>query len=182
MSYPKVSPWPFIDPEAPPANYLAIGSSVDKARSKTSQKVWHFFISQDYLVISDKEWLNARNNRPGYYAHSQYEYPIAGARWFVDTVERFFLPPDHPNAVPRDKFNMRGEVDGETLGVTRGAWFGGQYIPGYSFDNLNRIEHSTVLPAGATCQMFKMGDPWLFEDGLFDLFKEIAARHESGEF
>ena len=77
---------------------------------------------------------------------------------------------------------MRGEVDGETLGVTRGAWFGGEHIPGYSFDNLNRIEHSTILPEGAFCEMFEMGDPWLFEEGLFDLFKEIAQRHENGEF
>jgi len=50
------------------------------------------------------------------------------------------------------------------------------------YGRLHRIEHSTVLPEGAFCQMFEMGDPWLFEDGLFDLFKEIASRHERGEF
>ncbi|MBJ7275656.1 hypothetical protein [Marinobacter salarius] len=182
MSYPKVSPWPFIDPDAPPENYLEVGRSVDKARSKTSRKDWRFFVTQGYLIIVRKEWIQFDDDEEGEFAIGQYEYPIAGARWFVNTVERFFLPPDHPDAVPRDKFNMRGEVNGETLGVTRGAWFGGPYMPGYSFDNLNRIEHSTVLPKGATCQMFKMGDPWLFEDGLFDLFKEIADRHEKGEF
>ncbi|KMQ73200.1 hypothetical protein [Marinobacter subterrani] len=182
MNYPKLSPWPFIDPDSPPADYLKIGESTDQARSSHSPQVWHFFVTQGYLIISIKDWIQLDDSEPGEYAFSQYEYPIAGARWFVNTVERFFLPPDHPNAVPRGKLNMRGEVDGETLGVTRGAWFGGQYIPGYSFDNLNRIEHSTVLPEGAFCQMFKMGDPWLFEDGLFELFKEIADRHERGEF
>jgi hypothetical protein len=182
MSYPKLPAWPFIDPESPPSDYLKVGESIDRARSKTSQKVWHFFVSQGYLVISDKEWLEGRNGKPGWYAHSQYEYPLAGARWFVDTVERFFLPPDHPNAVPRGEITIEEPVNGsETLGVTRGAWFGGQYIPGYSLDNLNRYEHSTLLTR-SRCQMFKMGDPWLFEDGLFDLFKEIASRHERGEF
>ena len=183
MSYPKLSPWPFIDPESPPEGYLKVGKSTDRARiSDKITPVWHFFVYEQHLIICIKDWIQLDESEPGEYASSQYEYPLAGARWFVDTVERFFLPPDHPNAVPRDKFNMRGEVDGETLGVTRGAGFGGQYIPGYSFDNLNRIEHSTVLPEGAFCQMFEMGDPWLFEDGLFDLFKEIASRHERGEF
>jgi hypothetical protein len=182
MHYRKLTPWPFIDPEFPPAGYQKVGESVDWQRSKTSRKTWYFFTYQDYLIIADREWLKGRNGKPGKYASSQYEYPIAGARWFVDTVERFFLQPDDPNAVPRDKFNVREEIDGETLGVTRGAAFGGRYIPGYSFDNLNRIEHSTVMPEGPFCQMFKMGDPWLFEDGLFDLFREIAERHERGEF
>ncbi|MDX1757690.1 MAG: hypothetical protein R3175_16655 [Marinobacter sp.] len=182
MSYPKLTPWPFIDPEAPPDGYIKVGESIDRVRSRTSQKIWHFFVTQGYFIISDKEWLEGRNGKPGKYASSQYEYPIAGVRWFVDTVERFFLPPDHPNAVPRGAKTIEEPVDGETLGVTRGAWYGGEHIPGYSFDNLNRLEHCTIPPDGPYCQMFKMGDPWLFEDGLFDLFKEIAQRHENGEF
>ncbi|KMQ73203.1 hypothetical protein [Marinobacter subterrani] len=181
MNYPKLSPWPFIDPESPAEGYLKIGESTDRARSKTSKKVWNFFVHDGHLVANKKIQLPDRDDQTGRSAITQYEYPIGGVRWFVDTVERFFLPPDHPNAVPRGKLNMRGEVDGETLGVTRGAWFGGDYVPGYSFDNLNRYEHSTLLTR-SRCQMFEMGDPWLFEDGLFELFKEIADRHERGEF
>ncbi len=182
MSYPKLTSWPFIDPESPPEGYLKVGESTDRARiSADLVPVWHFFASGQYLIIVKKVWVQLDASEPGQYSTRQYEYPIAGARWFVDTVERFFLPPDHPDAVPPDKFNMRGEVTGETLGVTRGAWFGGEHIPGYSFDNLNRYEHSTLLTR-SRCQMFEMGDPWLFEDGLFDLFKEIARRHENGEF
>ncbi|MFB2763405.1 hypothetical protein [Marinobacter shengliensis] len=181
MKYSKLPPWPFIDPENPPEGYLKVGESLDQARSTYAPQLWYFFVYEGRLIIVKKEWIQF-DDEPGEYAIRQYEYPIAGARWFVDTVERFFLPPDHPNAVPRGKLNVRGEVDGETLGVTRGTWYGGDHIPGYSFDNLNRIEHSTVLPEGAYCQMFEMGDPWLFQDGLFDLFKEIAQRHENGEF
>ncbi|TBW45950.1 hypothetical protein EZI54_23445 [Marinobacter halodurans] len=140
-----------------------------------------FFYYEQHLIIVNKIWLEGRNDKPGKFATSQYEYPIAGARWFVKTVERFFLHPDDPKAIPRGDFNAREEIEGETLGVTRGVAYGGQHTPGYSFDNLNRIEHSTLMN-GPFCQMFKMGDPWLFEDGLFDLFKDIAARHERGEF
>ena len=182
MRYPKLPPWPFIDPDSPPEDYLKLGESLDHARSNHSAQLWQFFFSDGHLIIVKKEWIQFDDGEPGEYATRQYEYPIAGARWFVNTVERFFLPPDDPNAVPRGEITIEEEVDGETLGVTRGAAFGGRYIPGYSFDNLNRIEHSTVLPEGAHCQMFEMGDPWLFEDGLFDLFREIAERHERGEF
>ena len=187
MNYPKLPPWPFLDPDNLPEGCLKIGESIDWDRSSEKPKRWLFLIQDNHLIINRKSWLNGFSGKPGKYATSQYEYPIAGARWFVDTVQRFQLPPDHPNAVPRGKFNVRGEVDGETLGVTRGAGFGytgpdGTQIPGYSFDNLNRIEHSTTMPEGHRCQMFEMGDPWLFENGLLDLFKDIAERHERGEF
>ncbi|TBW56512.1 hypothetical protein EZI54_09450 [Marinobacter halodurans] len=182
MQYPKLSPWPFIDPESPPNGYSKVGESFDKDRAtETIKPLWHFFAHGKHLIIVKKIWLKGRNGKPGKYATTQFEYPMAGARWFVDTIERFFLHPDHPNAIPRGKFNVREEVDGETLGVTRGAAYGGRDIPGYTFDNLNRIEHSTIME-GPFCQMFEMGDPWLFEDGLFDLFKDIAERHERGEF
>lgn len=181
MSYPKLPPWPFIDPDAPPDGYLKVGESRDRMRGAYMPSPWHFFVVNGHLIVTDKEWLEGRDGKPGEYATSQYEYPIAGVRWFVDTVERFLLPPDHPNAVPRGEITIEESVDEEILGVTRGAAFGGDYIPGYSFDNLNRNEHSTLITL-SHCQMFEMGDPWLFEDGLFDLFREIAERHERGDF
>ena len=182
MSYPKLPAWPFIDPDSPPQGYLKVGKSTDRARIIDQIiPVWHFFVYEQHLIISIKDWIQLNESEPGEYASSQYEYPLAGARWFVDTVERFFLQPDHPNAVPRGEITVEEPVDGETLGVTRGVGFGGEYVPGYSIDNLNRYEHSTLLTR-SRCQMFEMGDPWLFEDGLFDLFKEIAQRHENGEF
>lgn len=182
MSYTRLTPRPFIDPDNPPTGYLKVGESTDQDRSKFTPQVWHFYVHQKYLIISIKEWVKLDDSDPGEYVIAQYEFPIAGIQWFVDTIHRFQLPADDPNAVPRDAFNVREEIAGETLGVTRGAGFGGQQIPGYSFDNLNRTEHSTVVPNGHRCQMFKMGDPWLFENGLLDLFQEIASRHESGEF
>ncbi|MGO1502600.1 MAG: hypothetical protein ACTHWH_15090 [Marinobacter sp.] len=115
---------------------------------------------------------------------SQYEYPIGAARWFVTTLNRFFLHPDHPNAVPRGEITIEEPVGDEVLGVTRGAQYGSvlRGIPGYSLDNLNRFEHGSLGPSTNWCQMFKMGDPWLFEEGLLEVFKDIAERHERGEF
>lgn len=182
MQYPKLAPWPFIDPESPPENYLKVGESADKNRAAGSiTPIWHFFAHDQHLIISVKKWIQFDEPETGKYVFRQYEYPLAGVRWFIDSINRFFLHPDDPNAIPRGKFNIREEIDGEVLGVTRGAAYGGRYTPGYSFDNLNRIEHSTQSE-GPFCQMFEMGDPWLFEGGLFDLFKDIAARHERGEF
>ncbi len=121
MSYPKVSPWPFIDPDAPPENYLEVGRSVDKARSKTSRKDWRFFVTQGYLIIVRKEWIQFDDDEEGEFAIGQYEYPIAGARWFVNTVERFFLLSDHHDAFPRDKFNLSGSRNCYTLACTSRA-------------------------------------------------------------
>ncbi|MEQ5835993.1 hypothetical protein [Marinobacter sp. NFXS9] len=182
MQYSRLPPWPFIDPDSPPRGYQKVGQSKDEAHSTPNYpQIWHFFIYDRHLIISIKEWLAPDDSSPGEFVYQQYEYPIAGVRWFIDSIDRFFLHPDDPNAIPRGKFNIREEIDGEVLGVTRGAAYGGRYTPGYSFDNLNRIEHSTQSE-GPFCQMFEMGDPWLFEGGLFDLFKDIAARHERGEF
>lgn len=181
MAYPKLPEWPIIDPGNPPAGYLKVGSHVD---NESNDVPWNFFVAEKHLIIVRKRLIKLDDNDPGKYVTTQFEYPVAGARWFVETIDRFFLHPDHPNAVPRGEITIEEEVDGEVLGVTRGAQYGSMLkgIPGYSFDNLNRFRHSTLSVDDNWCQMFEMGDPWLFEDGLLDLFKIIAERHERGEF
>jgi hypothetical protein len=181
MAYPKLPEWPIIDPEHPPVNHIKIGEHRDKDRLN---KLWYFYFADGHLLIVSKTWVQFDKKEPGMYVTGQFEYPIAGVRWFVKTLNRFFLHPDHPNAIPRGDITIEEEVDGEVLGVTRGASYGDvvEGIPGYSFDNLNRFRHSTLSVDDNWCQMFKMGDPWLFDYGLLDLFKEIADRHERGEF
>ena len=180
MAYPKLPEWPIIDPDSPPGGYIKVAHHDDRDRNNIP---WEFFVSDGYLLLVSKEWIQY-GDRPGKFITEQYEYPIGAARWFVTTLDRFFLHPDHPNAVPRDAITIEEEVDGEMLGVTRGAQYGSipEGIPGYSLDNLNRFEHTTLGPDDNWCQMFKMGDPWLFEHGLLDVFKDIAERHERGEF
>lgn len=180
MAYPKLPEWPIIDPDMPPSGCLKIGHHVDGDRYNVP---WDFFVSEKHLLLVSKEWVQI-HDAPGRYVTEQYEYPIQGVRWFVETLNRFFLHPDHPNAVPRGAITIEEEVNGQVLGVTRGALYGSRLkgIPGYSFDNLNRFQHDTIDADDNWCQMFKMGDPWLFDYGLLDLFKEIAERHERGEF
>lgn len=181
MVYPKLPESPIIDPASPPSGCLKIGHHIDKDRDSVP---WDFFAGEGHLLIVSKVWVQFDEDEPGCYVTGQYEYPIAGVRWLIQTLNRFLLHPDHPDAVPRGKFNVRSEVDGETLGITRGASYGDivEGVPGYSFDNLSRFYHSTLRTSTNKCQMFKMGDPWLFDYGLLDLFKEIAERHERGEF
>ncbi|MGO1502604.1 MAG: hypothetical protein ACTHWH_15110 [Marinobacter sp.] len=181
MAYPKLREWPIIDPDAPPEGYLEV-ASVQKPED--DDVPWHFVVVDGYLLIVQKLWVQLDKDDPGEFVTAQYEFPIGAARWFVTTLDRFLLHPDHPNAVPRGKFNVRGEVAGETLGVTRGAQYGSvlKGVPGYSLDNLNRFSHTTIRVSTNWCQTFKMGDPWLFEEGLLEVFKDIAERHERGEF
>ena len=180
MAYPKLPEWPIIDPDAPPEGYIKVVSVTDPESAKAP---WHFFVSGSHLIIGKKMWVQFDDD-PGEFVFTQYEYPIGAARWFVTTLDRFFLHPDHPNAVPRDAITIEEDVDGEMLGVTRGAQYGSvlKGIPGYSLDNLNRFEHTSFGQGTNWCQMFEMGDPWLFEHGLLDVLKDIAERHERGEF
>lgn len=181
MAYPKLPEWSIIDPDTPPEGYLKVANVTDPESAKAP---WHFFVTGEYLIIVKKKWVQFDDGDSGEFVFTQYEYPIAAARWFVSTLDRFFLKPDHPNAVPRDAITIEEQVEGEVLGVTRGAQYGSilNGIPGYSLDNLNRFEHTSFGPSTNWCQMFKMGDPWLFEQGLLEVFKDIAERHELGEF
>jgi len=181
MAYPKLSEWPILDPETPPEGYLQVARVTDP---ESLAAPWHFFVKDDHLVIVKKKWVQFGDDHPGEYVFTQYENPTGAARWFVETLERFFLDPDHPKAVPRGAITIEEEVDGEMLGVTRGAQYGSMLkgIPGYSLDNLNRFSHTSIRVSTNWCQMFKMGDPWLFEQGLLGVFKDIAERHERGEF
>ncbi|WP_336365920.1 hypothetical protein [Marinobacter sp. C2H3] len=181
MAYPKLPEWPIIDPDNPPRGYLEVACVMD---TELTSAPWHFFVSGKQLLIVRKKWVQFDNNDPGEFVSGQYEYPIRAAGWFLETLDRFFLEPDHPNAVPRGAITIEEDVDGEMLGVTRGAQYGSvlKGIPGYSLDNLNRFEHTSFGPDTNWCQMFKMGDPWLFEQGLLDVFKDIAERHGKGEF
>lgn len=181
MAYPKLPEWPIIDPEDPPEGYHRV-TKVMNPEDDTAP--WHCFAVERHLIFAQKVWVKLGDDDPGEFVTAQYEFPIGAARWFVETLKRFFLDPDHPNAVPRGAITIEEEVDGETLGVTRGAQYGSMLkgIPGYSLDNVNRFEHTTLGPDDNWCQMFKMGDPWLFEQGLLEVFKDIAERHERGEF
>src|SRR5690606_14933125 len=113
MAYPKLPEWPIIDPDAPPEGYIKVVSVTDPESAKAP---WHFFVSGSHLIIGKKKWVQFDDD-PGEFVFTQYEYPIGAARWFVTTLDRFFLHPDHPNAVPRDAITIEEDVDGEMLGV-----------------------------------------------------------------
>ena len=120
MAHPMLPEWPIVDPDAPPPGNLLTGHHVDKDRDNTP---WDFFISDQHFLLVSKEWVKI-SNIPGQYVTEQYEYPLAGARWFLKTLDRFFLPPDHPDAVSREAITIEEDVMGEVLGVTRGASYG----------------------------------------------------------
>lgn len=86
--------------------------------------------------------------------------------------------------MPKTAVTIEEEVDGEMLCVTRGAQYGSMLkgMVGCSVDNLNRSSLSPIRVSTNWCQMFKMGDLWLFELGLLEVFKDIAEWHEKGEF
>ncbi|MFE8072463.1 hypothetical protein QQM79_15500 [Marinobacteraceae bacterium S3BR75-40.1] len=172
----KLSEWPLIDPDRLPADYLHLGESVDEVQGGLT---WHFLFAHDHLLIVGKEWFRPDVTLPGRWVLSQYEYPIECVPWFISIVRRSRLPADDVRALPRGRMMIWGHAQGERLEVTRGSAYGGPHVPGFSLDNLSRYEHSS-MGVSEHCQIFEMGDPWLFEGGLLALLESIAQRYGSG--
>ncbi|WP_019603232.1 hypothetical protein [Teredinibacter turnerae] len=172
---PRVQEWPVYEPESLPIGWRHIGTfNGDPQRSKYG---WKIFYDGCHLILRDvNDDPNPFNGKP-FRSIEQYEFPIQGARWFVDNIKRFFLKPGEPGALPAHKFSLAEYCGDEKLGISRLVDCYAS-TPGYAFENLSRCEH----PDQDLCQCFDMSDEALFkEGGYLALFTEIAERYERGE-
>lgn len=174
---PRVPEWPVYEPEALPENWRLIAEKYEDRDGEDYN--WQFYYDGAMLIIYDwKDDINQFDNTP-IRLIEQYEFPIEGARWFVENIKRFFLKSGEPGALEAHKFSLDDSCGEESLGISRLVHTYGPGIPGYSFNNLSRCGH----PNRDLCQRFEMSDDFLFKkDGMLALFAEIAERYESGEF
>ncbi|WP_028886754.1 hypothetical protein [Teredinibacter turnerae] len=172
---PRVQEWPVYQPEAIPTDWKLITTTYEKRGS--SDYDWKFYFHQEILIIyRHLDTINRFNGTPIRHIE-QYEFPIQGARWFVDNIKRFFLKPGEPGALPAHKFSLAEYCGDEKLGISRLADCYAS-TPGYCFKNQSRCEH----PDQDLCQCFDMSDEALFkEGGYLALFTDIAERYERGE-
>ncbi|WP_018415234.1 hypothetical protein [Teredinibacter turnerae] len=171
---PRVQEWPVYQPEALPDNWHKITEYYEQ---RVSEYNWQYYFDGTKLIIYDhKDSINRFDGKPIRHIH-QYEFPIQGARWFVDNIKRFFLKPGEPGALPAHKFSLTEYCGDEKLGISRLVDCYAS-TPGYALENLSRCEH----PDQDLCQCFDMSDEALFkEGGYLALFTEIAERYERGE-
>ncbi|MCE3253123.1 MAG: hypothetical protein K0Q67_2143, partial [Cellvibrio sp.] len=84
-----------------------------------------------------------------------------------------FLKTEAEGGLPKGEFGYEEEISGERLVISR--MFG---TPGYSFRNHSR--DSYVFKTQKRPQEAVLTDEMLFEKGLFDEFKKLAAKIDQG--
>lgn len=172
---PRVPEWPVYQPESLPADWKLVTDYYENRAGEEYK--WLFYYDQRMLIIYNYcDTLSRFSGKPIRHIE-QYEFPIQGARWFVENIKRFFIKPGEPGALPTHKFSLSEYCGEEKLGISRlvHTYTG---TPGYTLNNLSRCEH----PDMDLCQMFEMCDDALFKSGGYlDVFTSIAERYERGE-
>lgn len=110
-----------------------------------------------------KEWIGG----------TELEIPSKGLSWFINMIENKFLKSEKEGGLPKGKFGVDTEVDGEKLVISR--MFG---TSGYSLRNLARSNYNfqeSIEPQEAC-----FSDELLFEQGFFKQMKELAEKIEQG--
>ncbi len=171
---PRVPEWPVYQPEQLPDHWKKI-AEIENPRPANHYH-WDFYYDGKMMIIYHfLDGINEFNGEPHRHI-MQYEFPIEAAAWFVENLPRFFKKPDEEGALPIDSFHIDGEAGGERVNISRLVMTYAEGMPGYTLDNLSRCGH----PNMDLCQSFKMSDEFLFEQGMLELFKDIAARHRDG--
>ena len=185
--------WPLIEPDEPSSEYIYLGQ-YSLPNYWKGQFPFKFFYCNQHLVIGKKHIaevpdFNDLSVKREILIHTQLEFPIQAARWFVEAIRRCFLPPDDPRAMKPGAMAFLEKVNGEWLHLTRGFHSGGHNIPGYSFSNVSRLEHDEKPMMK---QSLEIGDPEIFDhvddkpvispDKFAGFMERIAERYESGEF
>ena len=110
-----------------------------------------------------KEWIGG----------TEIEMPQKGLSWFINTIENKFLKSEKEGGLPKGKFGVDTQIDGEKLVISR--MFG---TSGYSLRNLARRNYN--FEASTEPQEVCFSDELLFEHGFFKQMKELAEKLEKG--
>ncbi len=135
---------------------------------------YYFLMIDDYLILSDAIYFTNKVTGVSKWLHYQIEFPKQGLQWFLDALENQFFQTEAEGGLPRGVFNCEGEVGGERLKLRRAFDVGGEC--GYAFITLDRKNENSVMSRSYT-----FTDTFLFENGMIDLMKEIAAKIQRGE-
>lgn len=135
---------------------------------------WFWLKDGNYLIWAKSGLYAPLNGSPNYWVGgTQLEIPEEGLSWFIQVIEGKFLKTEAEGGLPKGEFGYEEEISGERLVISR--MFG---TPGYSFRNHSR--DSYVFKTQKRPQEAMLTDEMLFEKGLFDEFKKLAAKIEQG--
>jgi hypothetical protein len=135
-----------------------------------------FFKKANHVIVYSQKWVTRKISGITKLLADQIEIPAPAIQWIVDTIEIKFFKPPAQGGLPADKFHHCETIDCEKLCINRSFSSGGEGIGGYRLVNLSRKSHM----ADTDIQEFAMPDPFLFNYGLIDFFKDLGAKISSG--
>ncbi|MET1257479.1 hypothetical protein [Aliikangiella maris] len=161
------------DPKSPPKILKKVAKIINP---RMNDKPFTFFVyGKHFIILSESIWIN-KITGVAEHLFGQIEFPIDVAHWVVAGIEDKFMKGPNEGGLPAGEFKNKQDVDGETLYLVRGVCVGGPTMPGYKLVNLSRKNKYNDY------QEFAMGDDFLFDYGLLDCWKDLADRHDRGEF
>jgi len=163
-----------LDPTNLPEGAVRLGRLPDPNANDASEAIINLF-AVDGLFVHHWQWLiKATGTIRGV---NQFEMPLDGVRWIVQTIEQGFQRKPSEGGLPRDVFHANTTIAEEHLSLRWGVSVGGEGVGGYTVNNFDRTEY--IL--NRESQRFSFTND-LWHQVVHELFTGIAQRHEAGEF
>jgi hypothetical protein len=140
---------------------------------KNYEDIADFYVGDGYLINRREDRKNGiSDDMP-----EQFEMPLAGVSWMINTIERAFETPPSKGGLEKNKLHTDVTIDNEDLELRYGVSIGGEGVGGYTIVNFDRSSYT--LPRYS--QQFSITvDIWKQVGRQF--FKDILKRINSGEF
>ena len=164
-----------IDPLSIKSNPNLIGSLPgDTDPSDT----YCLLVIDTHAIIFDYGLYTDPNTNESEWLTYQLEFPKAGLRWIVDTINnKFFKTPDE-GGLPSGVYHYEEVINGEELSINRSMNLGTNENrqSGYTFKTLSRKPEGRTVP-----RSLSFTDTFLFDRGFLKLIEDTAKRIENGE-
>lgn len=165
------------DSRTVPSAFKPIGEI--KETTPSGRTDYRRFYAYGPILVVIQEYTSNANKDPATgkpkLLFSQLEFPMDTANWIVRQLEPFARDGVMPGTVTK----LDAEIDGEKVSLNRGPAIAGPKQPGWALTNLSRRYRDDDIER---FQKFPMSDAFLWKQGMFNLWKNIAQRHEQGEF
>lgn len=160
-----------------PSSFLWLGE-IAETDQRGQEDMRRFYAYGSMLVILS-EYTSRTRVDPGTgepeMTFDQLDFPMDTASWLVSKLERF----GQGGMLPGTITQYETVIAGEDINLDRVLAMAGPDVPGWELVNYSRrFRHDDI----DRFQAFPMTDPFLWEHGMFDLWKRIAERHKQGEF
>ena len=166
-----------IDPLAIESDTRIFGKLVDHEATYRDE-IYYLAVDDTHAIIANHSFYVQPQTKESRWLTYQLEFPKAGLRWIVDTINnKFFKTPDE-GGLPGGVYHYEEVIDGEELGIRRSMGLGTNENrqSGYTFTTLSRREE-----IGTSAKELSFTDTFLFDRGFLKLIEDTAKRIESGE-